>query len=345
MPDSILPLVRSNIRNLVPYSSARSEFTGSDAVLLDANENPFGKLNRYPDPYQAALKQKIAALKKMDSNQLFLGNGSDEIIDLAFRIFCEPNKDKALCFYPSYGMYRVSAHINSVDMIELPLNSSFQIDIAALQPYIDDAAVKLIFICSPNNPTGNLIQQSDLTYILERFKGIVVLDEAYIDFCPQASFTAQLSRYPRLIILQTLSKAWGLAAVRIGMGWMCPAMLSLFNKVKAPYNISLLNQEAALQALNNSTAYEQQVASIIAQRNLLIQELRLLKRIKKIYPSQSNFILIEVPHAHQWYQQLVKEKIIVRNRHAEIENCLRITVGNREENLQLLNALKKLNNG
>lgn len=247
--------------------------------------------------------------------------------------------------FPSYGMYRVSAQINNVEMIELPLTSSFQIDIAALQPYIDDAAVKLMFICSPNNPTGNLLQQSDITYILERFRGIVVLDEAYIDFCPEASFTAALSRYPRLIILQTLSKAWAMASVRIGMGWMSPAMIYVFNKVKAPYNISLPNQEAALQALNNPTAYEQQVATIIQQRNLLIQELRMLRRIKKIYPSQSNFILIEVPNAIQWYQQLVDQKIIVRNRHSEIENCLRLTVGSREENLQLLTALKKLNNG
>ena len=249
MTIDIKNLVRKNILSLKPYSSARDEFEGENGIFLDANENPFGELNRYPDPYQLKIKQRLSELNQIPSENIFLGNGSDEVIDLAFRIFCEPKKDKVLTFSPTYGMYEVSANINDVELINLELNKDFQIDLETLKPYFEDENLKIIFICSPNNPTGNSIK--NIKYILENFNGIVFIDEAYIDFSPEESFRNQIKNYPNLIVSQTFSKAWGMASVRVGIAYASEEIIKFYNKVKPPYNISQLNQDAILNTLND----------------------------------------------------------------------------------------------
>jgi histidinol-phosphate aminotransferase len=344
MKNNVQQLVRKNILNLAPYSSARDEYEGTEGVFLDANENPFGAYNRYPDPQQNKLKQRLSEIKNVNPKQIFLGNGSDEVIDLAFRIFCEPNLDKALTFTPTYGMYEVSANINSVELIKVPLNSDFQIDRNSVQPYFADANLKLIFICSPNNPSGNLIQSDDIQFILENFNGIVIIDEAYIDFCPQAAFSEKLKLYPNLIISQTLSKAWGLAGLRLGIALMNEELLCFYNKVKAPYNISSVNQKVALETLNKTIEFQEKVKIILNEKAKLIQELQMLKLVKKIYPSDANFLLVEVENANEIYSQLIAQQIIIRNRNSVVANCVRITVGTSEENKKLVNALKTLSN-
>ena len=337
-------LVRKNIRVLAPYSSARDEYSGKEGFFLDANENPFGIYNRYPDPYQPALKQKLAEIKNTNPETIFIGNGSDEIIDLAFRVFCEPKQDKALTFVPTYGMYEVSANINDVELIQLPLNENFQIEKKDLEPYFLDDFLKLIFICSPNNPTGNLLKTEDIEFILEKFTGIVIIDEAYIDFCEQPSFITKISKYPNLIIIQTLSKAWGMAGIRLGIGYMNEEILSYYNRVKAPYNISVINQQTAMEVLNNEEKFTQEVRAILIEKQRLIQNLSELKMIKKTFPSDANFLLVEVENAGELYGKLIEKKIIIRNRNSVIKNCVRISVGTFEENEELLNALKELNN-
>lgn len=344
MKIKIEELVRKNIRVLAPYSSARDEYSGKEGFFLDANENPFGIYNRYPDPYQAALKQKLAEIKNTNPETISIGNGSDEIIDLAFRVFCEPKQDKALTFVPTYGMYEVSANINDVELIKLPLNKNFQIEKKDLEPYFLDEFLKLIFICSPNNPTGNLLKTEDIEFILEKFTGIVIIDEAYIDFCEQPSFITKISKYPNLIIIQTLSKAWGMAGIRLGIGYMNEEILSYYNRVKAPYNISVINQQTAMEALNNEEKFTQEVRAILIEKQRLIQNLSKLKMIKKIFPSNANFLLVEVENADELYGKLIEKKIIIRNRNSVIKNCVRISVGTFEENEELLNALKELNN-
>lgn len=344
MKIKIEELVRKNIRVLAPYSSARDEYSGKEGFFLDANENPFGIYNRYPDPYQPALKQKLAEIKNTNPETIFIGNGSDEIIDLAFRVFCEPKQDKALTFVPTYGMYEVSANINDVELIKLPLNKNFQIEKKDLEPYFLDEFIKLIFICSPNNPTGNLLKTEDIEFILEKFTGIVIIDEAYIDFCEQPSFITKISKYPNLIIIQTLSKAWGMAGIRLGIGYMNEEILSYYNRVKAPYNISVINQQTAMEALNNEEKFTQEVRAILIEKQRLIQNLSKLKMIKKIFPSNANFLLVEVENAGELYGKLIEKKIIIRNRNSVIKNCVRISVGTFEENEELLNALKELNN-
>ena len=345
MRNSIKDLVRKNILNLAPYSSARDEYEGTEGVFLDANENPFGSYNRYPDPQQSKLKGRLAEIKNVKASQIFLGNGSDEVIDLAFRIFCEPNIDKALTFTPTYGMYEVSANINSVELIKVPLNSDFQIDRNSVQPYFLDENLKLIFICSPNNPSGNLIQSEDIEFILENFNGIVIIDEAYVDFCPEATFAEKLVQYPNLIISQTLSKAWGLAGLRLGIALMNEELLSFYNKVKAPYNISSVNQQVALETSNKTEEFQKNVETILTEKSRLIQELQLLKIVKKIYPSDANFLLVEVENANEIYSQLIAQQIIIRNRNSVVENCVRITIGTLTENKKLIEALKTLSNG
>ena len=345
MRNSIKDLVRKNILNLAPYSSARDEYEGTEGVFLDANENPFGSYNRYPDPKQSKLKGRLAEIKNVKASQIFLGNGSDEVIDLAFRIFCEPNIDKALTFTPTYGMYEVSANINSVELIKVPLNSDFQIDRNSVQPYFLDENLKLIFICSPNNPSGNLIQSEDIEFILENFNGIVIIDEAYVDFCPEATFAEKLVQYPNLIISQTLSKAWGLAGLRLGIALMNEELLSFYNKVKAPYNISSVNQQVALETSNKTEEFQKNVETILTEKSRLIQELQLLKIVKKIYPSDANFLLVEVENANEIYSQLIAQQIIIRNRNSVVENCVRITIGTLTENKKLIEALKTLSNG
>lgn len=344
MKSKIEELVRKNIRNLAPYSSARDEYSGKEGIFLDANENPFGIYNRYPDPYQPALKQKLAELKNTNPENIFIGNGSDEVIDLAFRIFCEPRLDKALTFVPTYGMYEVSANINDVELIKLPLNTNFQIERKDLEPYFLDEFLKLIFICSPNNPTGNLLKIEDIEFILENFNGIVIIDEAYIDFCEQPSFIEKITKYPNLIIIQTLSKAWGMAGIRLGIGVMNEEILSYYNRVKAPYNISETNQKTALDILNNEENFNQKVKDILIEKQQLIEKLSALKIIKKIFPSNANFLLVEVENADEIYEKLIQKKIIVRNRNSVIKNCMRISVGTPEENEALINALKEQKN-
>ena len=334
-------LVRPNILKLKPYSSARDEYKGSTGVFLDANENPFGNLNRYPDPYQKEVKEKLSTLKSIPVSQIFLGNGSDEVIDLVFRIFCTPGRDKALVFTPTYGMYEVSANINDTELLQLPLNSDFQIDKESILPFLKDENLKLIFICSPNNPTGNSIENVD--FILEKFNGIVFVDEAYIDFSTQKSWAEKLSQYPNLIISQTFSKARGLAAVRVGIAYSSPEIIALFNKTKPPYNVSQLNQEAALIALLDDKRYQSEIKTILGEKERLEKELLQLSVIKKIYPSDANFILVEVNDADGIYNNLVQQKIITRNRNSVIAGCIRITIGTTEENNQLIAALKTYN--
>ncbi|MCG8859160.1 histidinol-phosphate transaminase [Tenacibaculum finnmarkense] len=335
-------IVRPNIKKLKAYSSARDEFKGTAEVYLDANENPFGDLNRYPDPKQIKIKKRLSEIKKVTENQIFIGNGSDEVIDLAFRIFCEPSKDKALTFSPTYGMYDVSAGINDVELIKQPLVNDFQISLNQLEPYLDMEDVKIIFICSPNNPTGNCFDDETIEYILENFNGIVLIDEAYIDFSSRASYSTKLEKYPNLIVSQTFSKAWGLAGVRVGAAYANQQVIDLYNKVKPPYNVSALNQEAVLKSLGNLDEFEINKNNIINEKETLINELKKIDFVKKIYPSEANFILIEVTNANLIYNKLVSEKIIIRNRTTLIDNCLRITVGKSEENRKLIKTLANL---
>ena len=333
-------IVRKNILCLKPYSSARDEFSGKDGVFLDANENPFGIFNRYPDPYQKELKKKLSELKSIAPENIFVGNGSDEVIDLAFRIFCNPGKDKALTFSPTYGMYDVSAEINEVELIKIPLNDSFQIDLKGVKKYLNDKKLKLIFICSPNNPTGNIL--INIEWVLQRFKGIVIVDEAYIDFSNTESFISKIETNPNLIVSQTFSKAWGLAAARVGTAYSTSKIISLFSKVKAPYNVSELNQKAALQVLNNTKEFEKRKLIILEQKDWLEKELNLVPIVKKVYPSDANFMLIETTNANKIYTALVAQKVITRNRNSLVKNCIRITVGRPDENQKLISALNNL---
>ncbi len=335
-------LVRANIIALKPYSSARDEFKGTADVFLDANENPFGELNRYPDPQQSKIKDKLSAIKSVETNQIFIGNGSDEVIDLAFRIFCEPGKDKVLTFTPTYGMYDVSANINDIEVIKQPLINNFQINLNQLQPYLDFEDVKIIFICSPNNPTGNSINTEDIEYIIENFNGIVIVDEAYIDFSLQASFIKNINKYNNLIVSQTFSKAWGLAGVRVGVAYASEAIIALYNRVKPPYNVSTLNQEAVLECLNNQSEVSKNIDIILSERTKLKDALNQLDIVKKIYPTDANFLLVEVDNADKTYQYLIDKKVIIRNRNTQVENCIRITVGTAVENQKLIEALKNI---
>jgi len=342
MTIDIKNLVRKNILNLKPYSSARDEFEGENGIFLDANENPFGELNRYPDPYQRKIKQKLSEINQISTENIFLGNGSDEVIDLAFRIFCEPKKDKVLTFSPTYGMYEVSANINDVELINLELKDNFQIDLETLKPYFEDENLKIIFICSPNNPTGNSIQ--NIKYILENFNGIVFIDEAYIDFSPEESFRNQVENYPNLIVSQTFSKAWGMASVRVGIAYASKKIIKFYNKVKPPYNISQLNQDAILNTIDNEkiNLVSENIKIILKEKKNLIENLEKLDLVKTIFPSDANFILIEVDNANSVYQELVNQNVIIRNRNSVIKNCLRITVGSPDENKKLIETLQTL---
>lgn len=335
-------IVRPNILELKPYSSARDEFTGKIGVFLDANENPFGKLNRYPDPHQKELKEKLAELKRVEIDNIFVGNGSDEVIDLAFRIFCNPGFDKALTFSPTYGMYDVSAAINDVGLIKIPLNDDFQIDLEKARPYLSDTRIKLIFICSPNNPTGNLLHKTDIEYILNNFKGIVFLDEAYIDFAKGDSLIGLINQYNNLIVSQTFSKAWGLAAARVGVAYAHADIISFYNKTKPPYNVSKLNQKAIVSALDNQLYYQKNLNSILAQKEILKASLSQISFVKNIYPSDANFLLIEVENADKLYNTLIEQLIITRNRSKQVSNCIRITVGTPLENQKLIAALNNI---
>lgn len=326
--------VRPNILSLQPYSSARDEFSSDAGIFLDANENPYGKKNRYPDPYQRKLKKALSRRKEIPVENIFIGNGSDEIIDLIFRIFCRPGKDRVIVCPPTYGMYEVSAAIHDIKPIRIPLTSDFELDINKIlrQP------AKCIFICSPNNPTGNRLKQVDR--LLTSFPGIIVVDEAYIDFCNGDSLIGVLAQHPNLILLQTFSKAWALAGARVGVAYAGADIIALMNKVKPPYNVSTLNQKAALKALSRPSKFARRLERILKQRHRLEQELAQLPVVRRIYPSDANFLLTEVTDADKVYRFLVSQKVIVRNRHNVIRNCLRITVGTPKENSLLLQALK-----
>ncbi len=333
-------LVRPNILSLKAYSSARDEYHGTEGIFLDANENPFGILNRYPDPHQQALKAAISRIKEMPVENIFIGNGSDEVIDLALRIFCTPGKDKAIICPPTYGMYAVMAHFNDTRIIQVPLTDRFQLDMASIFHAVSqEKNVKMIFICSPNNPTGNNME--GLEELLRNFSGLVFLDEAYIVFSSQPSLHHPLHEFPNLIISQTLSKAWGLAGARIGMAFAGKEIISLFDKTKPPYNISRLNQTAALEIVSQQERFENNKATILAEKKKLITRLADLPFVRNIYPSHTNFLLVEMEDADLVYEGLLKHQIITRNRSHEIPNCLRITVGTPEENNILMQTLEK----
>ncbi len=338
----ISSLARPNIVSMTPYSSARDEYSGEEAIFLDANENPYGTINRYPDPLQKKLKDRISKLKDVEPENIFLGNGSDEAIDLLFRIFCVPGKDKVLTFTPTYGMYEVCSRINDAEMISLPLNDDFDIPDNAVEQIMRIDSLKAIVICTPNNPTGNSLNTSSITKIIENFSGIVIIDEAYCDFSQNQSWTKQLKKYANLVILQTFSKAWGIAAARVGMAFADKEIISLLNKVKYPYNISLLNQKAALETLERKTEVEEKVKRVLEQRSIMKRKLAELNMVEKVFNSDANFLLIKVNNADKLYKELVRMGIIVRNRSSVVMNCLRITIGTEEENEILYKTLKQL---
>lgn len=350
---NIQNLIRPHIRNLKPYSSARDEYSGKVGVFLDANENPLGSVGgghyeRYPDPHQRAIKARLAEIKGVRSEQIFIGNGSDEAIDLLFRAFCEAGKstgsqDHVLLNPPTYGMYQVSAEINGVDIVRVNLTADYQLDMDALGERLAKQP-KLSFLCSPNNPTGNLLKRADIISVLAQSKGLVVLDEAYIDFAPEASMLPLLDQYPNLVVLQTFSKAWGMAGLRCGMAFGHPEVIAALNRIKPPYNVNQLTQEAILKALAQVSEKEEMVAKILSQRAVLIQALSKLSIVEQIYPTEANFVLIKVANPDQLYQALIERQIIIRNR-AKVtlcEGCLRITIGTETENEQLINELKSL---
>ncbi len=345
MTFDVQSLVRKNIRTLKSYSSARSEFEGSAEVFLDANENAFGSpaglgLNRYPDPLQRELKGRIAAMKGVSPPQIFVGNGSDEAIDLLFRIFCEPGRDEVITCPPTYGMYRVSADINNVAAREVRLTDDYHLDVPAILSSISDAT-KMVFVCSPNNPTGNLMSRRSIFEIARQFKGIVIVDEAYIDFADQPSMIAELASFPNLVILQTFSKAWGMAGVRVGLAFASGEIIDLMNRVKPPYNVSGIAQRAVLDALDSEATIDDWVGTAKTERLRLENSLNDLDLVRQVYPSDANFLLVNVDDVNAVYRYLIDEKIVVRNRsNIELcEGCLRITVGTNEENASVLDTL------
>lgn len=337
-------LLRNNIKALKPYSSARDEFSGEAEVYLDANENPFNKpYNRYPDPLQWAVKEKIASMKSVAPEKIFLGNGSDEPIDIILRAFCEPGVDNMVSIEPTYGMYQVAADINNVEVRKVRLDKEFGF---SAQQLLDAANLytKVIFICSPNNPTANLLDKTEIIKLLTDFDGLVVLDEAYIDFAPESSMLPDLDKYENLIILQTFSKAWGMAGIRLGMAFAQPEIIRIFNKVKYPYNINMLTQKKALELLDHLQEKEEWVKIIIEERGKMIRKLFKLPFVQIIYPSDANFILVKMNDARGIYEYLTEKKIIVRDRSKIVlcDDCLRITIGSPKENRKLRKALKKL---
>ena len=337
-------LIRPNIWSLAPYSCARNEFTGEASVFLDANENPYNQpYNRYPDPLQVQLKEKIAHLKGVRPTQMMLGVGSDEPIDLIFRIFCEPAQDNVVAINPTYGMYGVCADINNVAYKQVNLNADYSLDGEKVLKACDKHT-KVIFLCSPNNPTGNSLKRAEIEKIVTGFNGIVVIDEAYIDFSKEPSWLSSLDQYPNLIVLQTFSKAWGMAALRCGMAFASEEIIAFFNKVKYPYNVNLLTQEAVYKQVENAEQKNEWVKALLLERTKLIEALENLSVVKNIYPTDANFVLVQVTDANGIYKQLVEKGIIVRNRNnvTLCEGCLRITVGTPSENKQLLTALQQL---
>ena len=337
-------LVRKNILELKAYSSARDEYKGLRAnVFLDANENPYNApINRYPDPLQQDVKKKISSLKSVPVENMFLGNGSDEAIDIIFRIFCIPKCDNVVSIEPTYGMYEVCANINDVEYRKVLLDDKFDFDADSLLKACDENT-KVIFVCSPNNPTGNNLSRNQIERLLVEFQGIVVIDEAYSDFSTERPFRLDLGKYPNLIVLNTFSKAWGCASIRLGMAYASAEIIQLFNKVKYPYNVNLLTQEKALKVLSDITKIHQRINAIVESRNNLIDAFSQLPICSRVYPTDANFFLAKVSDANQIYNYLIKKGIVVRNRHniTLCNDCLRITIGSNEENRLLLSALRQ----
>ena len=346
MSFEIQKLVRPNIRRFRPYSSARSEFAGTADVFLDANENAFGSpagngFNRYPDPLQIDLKNRVAEMSDVAPSQIFIGNGSDEAIDLLFRIFCEPGRDECVVCPPTYGMYGVSAEINDVVVNEIPLNSAFQLNVPSILSSISPHT-KLIFICSPNNPTGNLMKRDDVIEVAKRFEGIVVVDEAYIEFADEPSMIDEIERFPNIVVLRTFSKAWGMAGLRVGLAFGTETVIELMNRVKPPYNISSLAQQAVLNALDEKKKIGSWIVNTLAERERLSEAVAAYPFVEDVYPSDANFILVRTVDANAIYRYLITENIVVRDRSrvAFCEGCLRITIGTDRENDRLLEALE-----
>ena len=343
MMKSLEQLTRPNILSLAPYSSARNEYSGKVAhVFLDANENPFGVYNRYPDPLQEELKKAIGEVKGVPAGNIFLGNGSDEAIDLPYRCFCRPGIDNVVAIEPTYGMYKVCADINDVEYRPVLLDEHYQMNADKLLAACDDHT-KLIWLCSPNNPTGNNLNRDEMAKVIQRFEGIVIVDEAYSDFSRQKTFRSELSKYPNLIVLNTMSKAWGCAAIRLGMAFASTDIIALFNKVKYPYNVNLLTQQKAKEVITDRFEVEKWVNILLQERGRLMEAFRQLPICEKVYPSDANFFLARMTDAQAIYDYLVNEGIIVRNR-TRIQlckNCLRVTIGTRTENSELLGALRR----
>lgn len=339
-------LVRPNVAGLKPYSSARDEYqsTGSEMVFLDANENPFQTdVNRYPDPQQRSLKTELAKIKNVSTEHILLGNGSDEVLDLLFRAFCEPGEDNVITLPPTYGMYKVLANINNIENREVLLNSDFEPNVEKILNSVDQNT-KMIFLCSPNNPTGNSFSEEKIIYILENFNGLVVIDEAYIDFSNKESWLNKLKEYPNLVITQTLSKAFGMAGIRLGICYASVEIIQILNKIKPPYNVNELTQLRALDRVLNKQCVDLEIADLLKQRTVLGEALVEVNFIEKIYPSDANFILVKVDDANKRYDQLLEKGIVIRNRTTQplCENTLRFTVGTGEENKKLIEALKNI---
>ena len=347
MSDSeIVQLVRPLVREMAPYRSARDEFEDFEAqkIFLDANENPYKTdVNRYPDPLQRRLKRVLAKVKGVSTDQILLGNGSDEVLDLIFRTFCEPGQDEVILLPPTYGMYGVLAQLNNVKAVNVPLDRNFELDIAAIMSSVNQKT-KVIFVCSPNNPTGNAIPKSQIKSLLDQFSGLVVVDEAYTDFSRVASAIELINDYPRLTVCQTFSKAYGLAGIRLGISFAKPEIIDFFNKIKPPYNVNILSQRKALESLNDLAIVRRQVHELIGERQKMERELPAFEFVNKIYPSDANFLLILVDDAQKRYNQFLEQGIVVRNRSSLMgcENTLRITIGTAEENITFINACKTI---
>jgi histidinol-phosphate aminotransferase len=340
-------LTRSNVRKLQPYKSARDEFTDLDRemIFLDANENPFENgVNRYPDPQQGQLKSVLAQQKGVQPSQILLGNGSDEVLDLLYRAFCEPTKDNVITLPPTYGMYGVLASVNAVENREVLLTKDFELNVAEILQRQDEFS-KLLFICSPNNPTGNIFKHEGISELLENFNGLVVIDEAYIDFSESSSWLTKLSEYPNLVVTQTLSKAYGMAGIRLGICYASPEIIATLTKIKPPYNVNQLTQQKAHSRLSDMSKIEDEISNITAERDRLFKALLKVKFIEKIYPSEANFILVRVDDAKKRYKQLLENDIVIRNRSSQplCKNTLRLTIGTPKENNLLIRILKNLN--
>ncbi len=339
-------LIRPSIKAIKPYSSARDEFQGlkDNMIFLDANENPFENgVNRYPDPQQIKLKQVLSTLKRVPTDNMLLGNGSDEVLDLIIRMFCEPNKDNIIILPPTYGMYEVLANVNAIETIKVELSETFQPKVEQILNASNPNS-KILFLCSPNNPTGNSFRRIEVEKLLKKFKGIVVIDEAYIDFSDQESWSKKLNEFPNLIITQTLSKAYGMAGIRLGICYASAEIISILNKIKPPYNINELTQQKAIEQLNKVNLVTDQIEQLLRERQVLVEALKVLPFVDKVYPSDANFILIKVDDANKRYNQLMENGIIIRNRTTQplCENSLRLTIGTSDENRKLIEIFKSI---